>query len=240
MTRGWIVYWSILISLTVLGTLLWAPAGAIEAFAKLLGAVSPMVTVGLAIFGLFVWRMQLVAKRRFELAEEALVAVFSVVYALESIRGPFSWAGEGGSRKAGPNETPKQKEDLDHAFVPWERMATHADKFTALEKSALLIETHFGEEVPKQMRVLLIARARIGNASNMMRRLSGIGSLGEGTQKTYDKAHAVLYASGARDPDTPSIDDVLTEDIEMAKGAIVTALRPHIAPPRLGSILAGG
>jgi hypothetical protein len=157
MKKGWVIYWSVLVSAIILGPLLWVPPGAIEAAAKVLGAVSPVVTVGLAIFGVFVWRVQLVAKRRFELAEEALVATFSVVYALQAIRSPFSWSGEGSTRKADPKETPDEKEKLDHAFVPWERMAAHNDKFAALEKSTLLMEAHFPGSLTENMRVLLHA-----------------------------------------------------------------------------------
>jgi hypothetical protein len=39
---------------------------------RLLSAVSPIVTVCLALFALHVWRVQLVMRRRFEVAEEAL------------------------------------------------------------------------------------------------------------------------------------------------------------------------
>lgn len=237
MKTGWVVYWSLLIGGIVLGVLLWAPPGAIEAFGKVLGALSPIVTVGLAIFGLFIWRVQLVAKRRFELAEEALVNTFAVVYALEAIRSAFSWSTEGSTRKQGENETPEQKEKLDQAFVPFERLNAHADKFSALAKSSLLMEAHFDRSVTDNMRVLLGARGRIGSAANMIRKLEGMQPLREGSQKTYDRLHAILYASGARDPEHPAYDDVLSEEIEKSRDAIVAELRPHLEEPTLGILI---
>jgi hypothetical protein len=237
MSKFWVIYWTVVLPVAVLIVLTVAPPGTVEAFGKLLGGIAPLVTVCLAIFGVFVWRLQLVAKRRFELAEEALVATFAVVYALEAIRSPFAWGGEGSTRKQGENETAEQKEKLDQAFVPFERMAAHADAFSALAKSALLMEAHFDKPVADSMRLLLGARGQIASSANMMRRLSGLGPLAEGSQKTYDRCHAVLYASGSRDSENPAYDDVLSEEIENARKAILAELKSYLAEPTLKSVM---
>lgn len=237
MSKGWLVYWSALVGGTILGTLIWAPPSAIEAVAKLLGAASPMVTVGLAIFGLFVWRVQLVAKRRFEIAEEALVNTFAVVYALQTIRSPMSYSAEGRTRKAGPNETPEQKEKLDYAFVPFERAKTFDAQFAALEKSALLVEAHFDVETSKQMRTLVIARNRVIGAAMFVHKLGEIRNPSQSTISALNKWNAVLHESNQTDDPDVSTHDVLSVEIYAAKDAIVTACQPYLAEPKFGSII---
>jgi hypothetical protein len=235
-SKFWIFYWTVLIPVAVLIVLATIPFEVVEGLGKVLSALSPIVTVLLAIFGVFVWRLQLVAKRRFELAEEALVNTHAVVYALEAIRSPFSWNTEGRTRKQGENETPDQKEKLDQAFVPFERMNAYADRFSALAKSSLLMEAHFEKAVADNMRVLLAARGRIGNAANMIRMLSDQQMSGA-TTKTYHQMHAILYATGKRDPDHAMLDDVMTEEIHSARDAIAAELKPYLVEPTFSTLL---
>jgi hypothetical protein len=94
MPKGWVLYWTVIIVGTILLVVVLAPLGMLEALGKLIGAVSPIVTVGLAIFGVIVWRVQLVSKRHFEVAEEALSATLG---ACQALRGAVCCAGEVGA-----------------------------------------------------------------------------------------------------------------------------------------------
>src|SRR4051812_26074365 len=100
-----------------------------EQSVKLISAISPIITVSLAVFAVHVWRVQLVTKRRFEVAEEALQTSKHVVYALSDIRSVGGFSNEGRTRKRGADETPDESERLDHTFVPFERMNRFSDLF---------------------------------------------------------------------------------------------------------------
>ena len=57
----------------------------------MLSALGMLVTLFLGLVG---WRIQLIGKRRTELAEEALLAFAHAIDALASIRAPMSFEGE--------------------------------------------------------------------------------------------------------------------------------------------------
>src|SRR3981081_3209586 len=142
-----------------------------DTFTKLISALSPIVTVCLAIFAFHVWRVQLVAKRRFEVAEEALSTSQLVVYALEHIRMPGAFSSEGGTRKRGKEETEEETKRLDEAFIPYERANRYKEQFAQLNKSIILTEIHLGKELAGAMRVLVDARNRVLGAASGLRRV---------------------------------------------------------------------
>jgi apolipoprotein N-acyltransferase len=55
----------------VVGGVTWI-ANHFEQSVKLISAISPVITVSLALLAMHVWRVRLVTRRRFEVAEEAL------------------------------------------------------------------------------------------------------------------------------------------------------------------------
>ena len=236
MTKGWIIYWSVLGSVIVVATLLWAPTASLEAAAKVISALSPVVTVGLAIFGVFVWRLQLVAKRRFELAEEGLAAAIAVGLAYEAVRGPLRFGHEGQTRTPDPNESDEEKERLNSEFVPLERLGRYRDEFTALEKKAIVLEPHFGKEITKLMWDLLRVRNRIMAAVHTLHGMGSVRDLDKTNQDTYFRLHATIVSSRTTDDTNPARSDVLTGEIEGLINKLKDALRPYLEEPRFGNV----
>jgi hypothetical protein len=232
MSKGWIVYWSVLLSTLLFAILRWAPTASIEAFAKVLGALSPIVTVGLAVYALFVWRVQLVGKRRYEIAEEALSCSQAVVYALEDIRNPAALDTEGSTREKSKTETEDQTFHLNRAFIPFERRRKYDDQFTDLAKSIVLAQTHYGTELADAMRVLQKAEESVARAARFVYRVSD-----PRMEKTKDQVRliqerqAVIWQTREDTPDDKSNDDALSRKIDAAMATIERVCRAALVEP---------
>jgi hypothetical protein len=57
----------------------------------------PLTTICIAVIGFYVWHRQLIAKRRFDVADTALVAFGRAEAALAYARAPMTFIGEGSS-----------------------------------------------------------------------------------------------------------------------------------------------
>jgi hypothetical protein len=236
MKKGWIVYWSLLGAAIFMATLLWAPTASIEAVGKVIAALSPIVTVALAIFGLFVWRLQLVAKRRFELAEEGLAAAIAVSLAYEAVRNPLRFSTEGSSRTKEEGEQSGTSKLLDEEFVPIERITRFNEEFTTLEKKAIVLEPHFGKEVTKHMWDLLRVRNRIVAAVHTLHGMGPLRELDEGNRNTYHMLNAVIVSSRTTGNKNPALDDVVTGEIEQLITKLKEALRPYLDEPTMTNV----
>lgn len=233
MSRFWVFYWTVILPAFLVLALILTPTPAIEAVSKVLSALSPIVAALLAIFGLYAWRLQLVAKRRFELAEEGLKATITAVMALEAVRNPFRHLGEGQTRKPAPNETPAERDRLNNEFVPIERLIRYSDEFAALEKSAVLLEVHFGNDLSQHMWEILRVRNKINAAVSTLQGMGSPQHLTQPNLDTYYMLNAVLSATRLTNNSNPARNDVLTGEIETLRGTVVQTLRPYLAEPRL-------
>ena len=110
-------------------------------------AVSVMVTAFFASKSLNAWRKQLVAKRRFEISEDTIVAAYKARDALNWIRSPAVWSSEKIDRKPEEYETESQKSMRDTYFAPIKRIHETAEDFAQLGKMRHLCQAHFGNEV---------------------------------------------------------------------------------------------
>jgi len=232
MNRRWAMVGSLLGAAIVVAGLTWV-ACHFDNSVKLISAVSPILTVSLAFFAVHMWRVQLVVKRRFEIAEEALQISKQAVYAFSAIRSVGGFSNEGETRKRGLNETPDESERLDHAFVPFERMNRFNEVFATVTKSAMLVEIHFGTALANHMRDLLDIRSEIALAARGMERMSRKDMPSDHDEKRMNKYMAALY-EGYGD-ETEEHKDVLTPRIKAAFNAIETECRKHLAIPTFWS-----
>jgi hypothetical protein len=149
----------------------------VKVAAPVLQALSIAVTAGFAVAGLNAWRRQLVGKRRIEIAEETLFAVYKVRDAFPFFRSPgVPFASEGSTRPGrGENESAGIASMRDAYFVPIERLQDTriADAFAQLSKAALLCETYFGTANTKPFHEILRARNRVLVGAQMLMRTSG-------------------------------------------------------------------
>lgn len=205
----------------------------IETIAKLASAMSPLISVLAIVFALHVWRVQLVAKRRFEVAEEALTISRTIVYALSSIRNVAGFSSEGATRKASEGEAAEQTERLNNAYVPFERAERYNDQFASLGKSIIISEIHLGKEMSGAMQVLMSARARIFVAASGLRRLNDPKlELTPDRQKRISRYEAVIWETRDYDTDSADDEDVLSQEIDNAIDRIERLCRKFLTPPR--------
>lgn len=106
------------------------------------GAV--IVASFVALYGISSWRREYVGKRRMELAEEVLAMFYEAKDALQDVRAPFSFHGEGSSRVPGPNESTERKENLDYAFITLERLKAASELFSRLFSARYRFMAAFG------------------------------------------------------------------------------------------------
>jgi hypothetical protein len=118
-----------------------------------------------------------------------------------------------------------------------ERAKRFEERFVALEKWALLCETHFGAEVAKDMRSLIGSRNRVVHASFEIYRLEQHKSPNDNIWKMLIKLHAVVNATEITDAEEPTMNDVLSGEITDTKARIVAVLKPYLAEPRLNTLL---
>ena len=232
MKKGWLVYWTIVIGVLTIASLAFVPFVALEGVGKLFAALSPFLTVGLAIFGLYVWRLQLIAKRRFEVAEECLVASYRALNAISSVRSPFGFSGEGKTRERRPEETPEEQQRLDRAYVPIERLERYTDQFASLEKAHVLAEVFLSNDAANAVRELLVARNRIAIAAGQMMPHREDGDRSAEARKRYRRAEAIVWEGiGPNDAEDPVDRDVLSEDLKKAKLAIEAGCKAWLRSP---------
>ncbi|MEY4704121.1 MAG: hypothetical protein RL042_317 [Nitrospirota bacterium] len=99
-----------------------------------------------AIYGITAWRVEFVGKRRIELAEEVLALFYQAQDIINSIRSSFGYEGEGRTRKPGPNESPKDKDALNQAYVLIERYNRHTELFSRLHALRYRFMAQFGPD----------------------------------------------------------------------------------------------
>jgi hypothetical protein len=179
----------------------------------------PITTICVAVAGFYVWHRQLIRKRHFEVADAALAAFSRTQAALIYARNPASFVGEGTSRTRDISGQPLQSTLLDRLFIPVQRLRQHREAFAELERVAFAVEVHFGDNVACQVREPLRAYNRIVLTTNLQMRL-GLSCKPEGGRK-----------ADYHDPDRVS------DEINKAKVAVETTLRPYLEAPTLEQFL---
>lgn len=109
----------------------------------MLSAIGLLVTLFLALIG---WRIQLIGKRRTELAEEALLAFAHAIDAIKAIRSPLGWSNESDALRKELGKDPNDKIRGERFHITLWRMRQHQSKFEILRGMQLLCEFHFGEK----------------------------------------------------------------------------------------------
>jgi hypothetical protein len=142
--------------------------GFLKTLPSIVQALSIAVTAFFASKSLNAWRNQLVGKRRFEVAEETIVAAYKARDALNWIRNPAAWSNEKIDRKPDSYETEEQKKRRDVYFAPIKRILETADDFAQLGKMRHLCQAHFGDEASSAIDEFFKIRSDVSIAANML------------------------------------------------------------------------
>lgn len=195
--------------------------------------ILPVTTIVVALIGFYVWHRQLVRKRHFEVADAALSAFCRAEAAITQVRAPSVGAGEGSTRKRGEYELPAYSGLLDRLYIPVERLKVHRNVFEELERAAVHGEVHFGTELARQLREPIRAYHRIVVATAC--RMSNVGLSPEAkvSPTLVRQWEAVVHAGATVLEDV----DQLSSDMDEAKYAVETKLRPFLTAPTFGEFL---
>ena len=96
------------------------------------------------VAGINAWRREFVGKRRIELAEDVLALFYEAQDAIREIRNPFSFGGEGKTRKHGDLELEEETKILDQAYVVFERYQKREKLFAELRSIRYRFMATFG------------------------------------------------------------------------------------------------
>ncbi len=180
-----------------------------------------------AIYGIDAWRREYVGKRRIELAEEVLALFYQARDAIEAIRSPFGFGGEGSSRKPGPNERPEHKEALDQAYVLIERYAKHTELFARIHSLRYRVMAQLGTDAAAPFLELNRIVNELILSAHKKARLSTLPEWSFRTQKAEEKYHkdllevdSIYYDGGGDDPIAPRVNKAVA-DIEKTCRAII-------------------
>jgi hypothetical protein len=129
--------------------------------------LAPILTLLLFIAGVIVWRLQLVAKRRFEVAEQIMVAFFKAEAALAQIRNPFISSGEQHRIEIpdGLSEADANRRRIAGAY--FERSKEAESAFVELKAAQILASVHIPEAKP-HLQVPFAERGRVWGAVQIL------------------------------------------------------------------------
>jgi hypothetical protein len=193
----------------------------------------PLTTILVALVGFYVWHRQLVRKRHFEIADAALSAFCQAEAAIARARAPIVNAGEGTTRKRGDYELPAYGGMLDRLYIPVERLKVHRNAFEELERVAVNVEVHFGGELAHHLREPLRSYDRIVVATACRMTNVGLSLETKVSGALVRQWEAVVHAGVTALDDT----DKLSLEMDEAKRAIESALRPFVEAPTFSEFL---
>lgn len=183
------------------------------------GLISGLVALFVALVG---WRVQLIGKRRTEIAEEALLAFARAAEGLRMVRQPIVLAGE----MAAFREEVKQVADKrlpgeDFRIALW-RLAKQSDRFAECNKVQLLCKYHFGQSASDAFESLYQARHRVWVAGHM-----GASARSDNWQEIPENRQLIakwerVIWQGAGEPD--EIETMLSA----AEAQLEAELTPHL------------
>lgn len=135
----------------------------------ILQSLSIIIVAFAAVYSINAWRRELKGQRELDVSEQALALIYECRDNLRFIRSPYSFGGEGQTRKRGPKETEDESEALDRAYVLFERYEKVKDSFIKLQSIKYRFMAIFGKEtaesfneVNRIMNELFLAAKRLG------------------------------------------------------------------------------
>jgi hypothetical protein len=159
-------------------------------------AGSVAATAYFASRSLQAWRNQLIGKRKFEVAEDTIVAAYKALDALKWIRNPGVWSGEKIDRPTQQFETDDQKRLRDTFFVPIQRIKDTSEDFAQLGKMRYLCQAHFGDEASSAIDEFFKIRDEVSISANTLIEHVGEPSSNEDNKKFYANLRWDIWGTG--------------------------------------------
>jgi hypothetical protein len=200
-----------------------------------MSVVTPIVTFVLFLLGIVVWQLQLVAKRRFEVAEQALAAFHKAADALSMMRSRILRAEERVTIEVPKDLSEEDQERLRDYNVYAERAQAAASDFAELRTAQILAKVHFGQPAEDAMNVLLGGRWKVMYAARELHLeppFRGEGGTARALLQHRDflvSMRRVIGESRSKDG-APADTDELSKEIDAARRKLENACQPALTP----------
>lgn len=193
---------------------------------KLIFLAAPtLVTAIAAIIGLRAWYWQLVAKRRFEVAEQSITTFDRANDALSAIRSPGSFSREYDQISIPEGISPEQATAMRDYGIFHKRVHDRSEDFAEIAATAKLCEIYFGHQAADAMKALLAARITVLVAVDMMiedsrQRHSAAPGAVEQRKKALSEYRADIIAVAKPNP--------LNERLAEARRVLASKCEPYL------------
>ena len=210
----------------------------------------------LFVLGVVIWRHQLSAKCRFEVAEQVLAAFHKASDGLSTLRSAIVWAGEIENAKPKKDEKKDGEEQADdegprtkseeqqrqerrvamhNVYVA--RAETMSAAFAELRTAQILADIYFGRAAADAMGVLFQGRQQVfaavaglyGNAFRQPR--TSLPPSSREQHRQFEVSMRRLLAEHRAGDGTPDETDQLSQRVDAARTALEGACRPFLADP---------
>ncbi|MGJ4928617.1 hypothetical protein ACQR1I_14170 [Bradyrhizobium sp. HKCCYLS2038] len=159
--------------------------------------------------------------RRVEFAEDVLASFYKLQDTIREIRVPFSYEGEGVTRKRGDQETVAEARSRNHYYAPIERMNKHKDFLSELISKQYRAQAVFQNDIDHAFALVTEVLHSIQISSNMLVHNVKQGSPYDPTlMKELERDIWAATAPGEPDPNR--------ERIEQAIEIVERAVRPAL------------
>jgi hypothetical protein len=193
---------------------------------------SSALTLVLFVVGLYIWRRQLIAKRRFEVAEQAIAASIGAIEGLSHIRQRMLWAGELAAVEVPKEVTGQDEKQMREQGVYFARARLTEAVFRDLRVAQILAEIHINSETGEAMDEIFIARQEVLGAVNSLydRGMEEEGLAPEQRTKVREmKVELRRAIAESRDVNgKPEPTDTIAMRLDAAKATIEAACRPFL------------
>ena len=184
----------------------------------MLSAVGLLITLFLGLVG---WRIQLIGKRRPELAEEALLAFAQAIDALANVRGPMHWLHELEAVRKERDQDPAKRIPGEEGLVVFRRYREEQEKFSVLRRLHLLCRYHFGEAAGRAFEDLEKAVIEVRGAAYGLAKTQPDELASPEVREMQQSWRNAIWAGYARP-------DAVAEKVQAAQRDLEAMLTPHL------------
>lgn len=142
-----------------------------EIIESIIISIAAIVASIMAVKGISVWRNEFLGKKKIELAEEIIILFYQCKDHIRMIRSPFSYTGEGKTRKTNSNETDDESKLFDKVYVVFERYNKVNSDFNKLFSLKYKYKVVLSEKDTKPFKDFQSIIQEIFSAANLLGRV---------------------------------------------------------------------
>lgn len=201
---------------------------------EIIEILSLIIVPIMAVIGIIAWRWEFRGKKKFELAEEVLALSFDCRDRLWSIRDQLALGSEGSTRKRSANETTKESEWLDQAFIVTERYQEQKDAFLRLFTLRYRFAALFGIDKAEPIAELKAIVGKIHWSAHILpwvlkeRDETQKFASDEEKERVSEIIHRHRHVIYRKDPNDDEVSDEVDEIVRKIEGTCAAILQPPV------------